>query len=98
MRDNFRASRDIVQHIVNHDQGYERLISGKIESIRSIAKALDVHERIVGRILRCAFLAPDIVEKILEGRQPPQLSLEKLRLGVPLVWAEQCQAFSLTRS
>jgi hypothetical protein len=34
-------------------------------------------------------LAPDIVELILEGRQPHDLNFEKLSKRVPLSWAEQ---------
>jgi hypothetical protein len=47
--------------------------------------------------LSCAFLAPDIVEAILEGRQPPQLTVEKLRFGASLLWAEQRKQFGFTR-
>jgi hypothetical protein len=38
-----------------------------------------------------AFLAPEIVEAIAEGRQPPELSTELLikRLRLPLDWADQ---------
>ena len=45
-------------------------------------------ERYVSRIFRCAF-----VEAILEGRQPPGLIVEKLRLGVPFLWTEQRKSF-----
>ena len=72
---------------------YERLVSGEVDSLRVIAKALQVNERYVGRVLRFAFLAPDIVSAILEGRQSPQLGVEKLRFGPPLLWAEQRQLF-----
>ena len=65
---------------------YEKLISGEVDSIRAIATELGVHQRYVGRILRTAFLAPDIVDAILEGRQPPLFTVEKLRRGVPALW------------
>ena len=75
---------------------YERLVSGEVDSLRAIAEELRVTERYVSRIFRCAFLAPDIVEAILEGRQPPQLTVEKLRLGAPLLWTEQRKSFRFT--
>jgi hypothetical protein len=75
---------------------YERLVSGEVTSLRAVAKELRVNERYVSRISRCAFLAPDIVEAILEGRQPPQLTVEKLRLGAPLLWAEQRASFGFS--
>ena len=39
----------------------------------------------------CAFLAPDIVEAILDGRQPADLTVQKLLRSLPLAWAEQRQ-------
>ncbi|NTZ42356.1 recombinase family protein [Altererythrobacter sp. SALINAS58] len=44
------------------------------------------------RILRLAFLAPDLQRDILAGRQPADLSLERLRsIAIPLGWNEQRQ-------
>ena len=44
-------------------------------------------------ILRLAFLAPDIQQAIMSGRQPPHLSLEKIRyMPIPLSWNEQRKA------
>lgn len=68
-------------------------MSGEVDSLRAIAEELRVTERYVSRIFRCAFLAPDIVEAILEGRQPPRLTVEKLRLNAPLLWTEQRKSF-----
>jgi hypothetical protein len=34
----------------------------------------------VGRVLRLTLLAPDIVEAILNGRQPPEMTLAVLNL------------------
>jgi hypothetical protein len=40
--------------------------------------------------LPLAFLAPDIVEAILQGRQPVELTVLRLkRIGLPLSWVEQ---------
>jgi hypothetical protein len=45
-------------------------------------------------LLRLAFLAPDIQRDILAGRQPPSLTLEKLRhIEIPLCWDQQRRAF-----
>lgn len=42
------------------------------------------------RLLRLAFLAPDIQRDVLAGRQPPLLNLETLMNGdIPLAWTEQ---------
>jgi hypothetical protein len=43
-------------------------------------------------VFRCVFLAPDIVEAILDGRQPAELTFAKLRKNLPLNRAEQRKA------
>jgi site-specific DNA recombinase len=44
--------------------------------------------------LPLAFLSPRLQAALLEGTQPPELSLERLgRSGIPLDWAEQEQRF-----
>ena len=58
--------------------GTSDLYRAKSIHIRAIAEELCVTERYVSRIFRCAFLAPDIVEAIFEGRQLPHLTVEKL--------------------
>ena len=68
---------------------HERLLAGEATSLRAIAREHGVTPRYVGRILRCAFLAPDLVEAILHGRQPPELTLAGLCHTLPLDWAEQ---------
>ena len=50
---------------------------------------LDVDGSYVSRIIRLCLLAPDIVEAIVEGREPSGLSLERLVGGLPVVWEEQ---------
>ena len=45
----------------------------------------------VSRIMRIALLAPDIVEAIVDGREPSGLSLERLVKGIPIHWPEQWQ-------
>lgn len=72
---------------------YERLLSGEATSLQAIAREHSVMPRYVRRILRCAFLAPDLVEAILQGHQPPGLTLAGLCHTLPLDWAEQCKEF-----
>lgn len=46
------------------------------------------------RLLRLAFLAPDLQRAILDGRQPPGLTLEQLtRATIPHLWSEQAALF-----
>ena len=74
---------------------WKRLLgTGEFATIADLAE----HERIAApyltRTLRLAFLAPDLVEAILDGRQPSNLSLEMLRKPLPTSWQEQRQLLS----
>ncbi len=75
----------------------EKLFSGQAPSIQAIATAKGITPRYVGRILRLAFLSPDIVEAIIEGYQPADLELERLMRGVPIGWNEQQKALGFSR-
>ena len=79
---------------------YEKVIQGKAFDMRSLARDAGLTERYVGKVFRCAFLAPDIVEAILAGRQPHDLNFEKLYHDIPLSWVEQREqlGFSPARS
>ena len=56
---------------------------------RAIAAETGLHRRYVGRIIQMAFLAPDITEASLEGRQPPNITLETLMGDMPADWVGQ---------
>ena len=71
----------------------DRLFTGKAPSISVIAKEEGVAERYVGRLMRVAFLAPDIVVAILDGYQPADPELERLVKGISRCSDEQRQAF-----
>jgi len=68
---------------------YTRIVEATAWGRRSLSRQTGLDDRYVSRILKCAFLAPDIVEAILDGRQPADFSLERLRNKLPLNWAEQ---------
>jgi len=69
----------------------EDLRSGRVETILDIANRDHQHNSEVSRTLPLAFLAPDIVEMIIKGKQPPTLIAERLRKrgSLPLLWSEQ---------
>jgi site-specific DNA recombinase len=49
-------------------------------------------------LMRLAFLAPDIVEAIAAGHQPPELTAEALaeRLELPVLWTAQEEALGIS--
>ena len=75
-----------------------RIESGQARSVTDLAKQENVTDAYVCRLLPLTCLAPDIVEAILDGRQPKGLRLAKM-LGIgPLAWEEQRAVWSFTMS
>ena len=70
----------------------EMLENGTHATIAEIAAAEKINESYVGRVLRLTLLAPDIVEAILDGRQPAQMTLAVLVQRFPVGWTEQRKA------
>ena len=93
-----RPNAALIKAVARAHVWYERLLSGEATSLRAIAREHGVTPRYVGRILRCAFLAPDLVEAILHGRQPPELTLAGLCHSLPLDWAEQRKEIGQVRT
>lgn len=69
------------------------LDQGVCSTIKEIASRERIDPSYVGDVLRLTLLAPDIVEMILDGRQPPTLQFEALRKSVPPLWEEQRRAY-----
>ena len=84
-----RPALPLIKAVARVHRWPEKIARGEFQSRRSIAQFAQVDQRYAGRILQFAFLAPDIVEAILEGRQPADLTVQKLLRGLPLIWAEQ---------
>ena len=65
------------------------LENGTHATIAEIAAAEKFNESYVGRVLRLTLLAPDIVEAILDGRQPADMTLAVLMRPFAVEWTEQ---------
>ncbi len=72
------------------------LDTSRYRSIAALAEALGIDRSYARRILTLATLAPDIVQTIVEGREPSGLSLEKLVKRLPLEWEAQRQALGVS--
>ena len=66
-----------------------RIESGRAKSITDLAEQEGVTVAYVCRLLPLTCLAPDIVEAILDGRQPKGLRLAEMLGNVPLAWDGQ---------
>jgi hypothetical protein len=67
----------------------DMLDTGKYATTRDLARRLRLSKTYVTRILSLNFLAPDIIQAILEGREPSGLSLVRLSEPLPMAWEEQ---------
>jgi hypothetical protein len=65
------------------------LENGRYATIRELASAEKINTSYVSRVLRLTLLAPDIVETILDGRQPTGVQLEMMLRPFPLQWKQQ---------
>ena len=65
------------------------LESGKYGSIIELATAIGVDRSYMSRLLKFTLLAPDIVEAIIDGREPSGFAISKLISSIPDDWDEQ---------
>ncbi|HEU4458527.1 MAG TPA: recombinase family protein [Methylibium sp.] len=78
--------------LIGKAQGwFAALASGRCKGVAEIAEQDVVGASYVARVIRLAFLAPDIVERITKGEAPPELTTERLsRIGeLPMDWQAQ---------
>ena len=68
------------------------LLAHSNESLNAITSRITKSKGRLTALMRVSYLAPDIIEDILAGRQPPELSPKRLlraSQGLPLDWNEQ---------
>ena len=70
----------------------KQLESGQHSTVEDIAAAEAINSSYVSRILRLTLLAPEIVEAILDGSQPNEITLAALMRPFPVAWHEQMKA------
>lgn len=74
---------------------WKRLLDdGTFASVSDIARAEKIDRGYAGSVLRLTLLAPDIVEAIVDGRQPAELKLPTLLEPWPPEWIDQARTFS----
>lgn len=80
----------IIEAIARAMYWHALLDTGTFKSVVEIARAEELMPTTVGRLLRLARLAPDIVEQSMRGCQPRRLTLLWLmRHDIPVLWADQ---------
>jgi hypothetical protein len=69
----------------------QQLIAGEVVSLKALAAAEGLDPAEISRLLPLACLSPDIVEAVLAGRQPVNVTVERLKRlhDLPLEWSTQ---------
>ncbi len=65
------------------------LQEGDFQTLEEIADAENINPSYVSRLLRMTLLAPEIVEAIVAGRQPPDLTTSRAMQPFPVEWQKQ---------
>jgi len=94
--------KDASENYCNPDPGLIRAVAkahlwwqwitdGEVQSLREIAERENLDTPMVTRLIRLAFLSPKLISQIIEGMQPPSLTVKTLtrEIDLPLVWDAQ---------
>jgi hypothetical protein len=63
--------------------------TGMHRTIQEIADVEKLNASYVGRVLRLALLAPDLIQAILDDHHRPKVTLDALMRPFPVRWADQ---------
>jgi hypothetical protein len=95
-----KPSRDetLVKALLRAHRWRRRIESGQAKSITDLAEQESVTDAYVCRLLPLTCLAPNIVEAILDGRQPKGLRLAEMLGNGVMGWEEQQAVWGVSRS
>jgi hypothetical protein len=83
----------MVKLLARGHRWHRKLFDGTHASIEDMAKSENISPSFVSRILRLAYLSPTIVEAILDGKYPAQLTMKDLMEPFPMEWSMQEKIF-----
>jgi hypothetical protein len=84
-----QADDSLIKALARAFRWKRMLESGEFSTITELAQRERIAAPFLTRTMRLAQLAPDLVEAILDGRQPRGLTLEALREPLPSDWSVQ---------
>ena len=88
-----RANHDhaLIRSIAQAHRWFEELLAGDAVNIQAIAQREGLDQGAISRMMRLAFLAPNIIERIVAGTQPVDLNRQKLlrMQALPESWQQQ---------
>lgn len=93
MRDNVRAN--LLERIGKGRLWLDQLRTGEASGTEQIASREGCSERSVRQILNLAFLSPEVIRAIIDGRLPRGTGVAQLA-DLPIEWERQHQAIGIT--
>jgi hypothetical protein len=90
-----RIDNTLVEALARAFRWQRLLENGTYASIAEIARAEEINDSYVSRLLRLTLLAPEIVEAILDGRQAAGLQMDALLKPMPIEWERQRAAIEM---
>jgi DNA invertase Pin-like site-specific DNA recombinase len=96
--DAVQADHALIKALSQGHQWRNALATGDARSIEQLAQGSGQTEAYVRQLLALAFLAPDITEAIMLGKQPRHLTVDRLvRMKLPLSWQAQRRVLNAER-
>jgi len=81
--------KTLIKAVARAHRWKRMLDGGTYASIAQLAEGERVAEGYVGRLLLLTLLAPDIIERFLDGRLPKGMGLSEFLRPWPVLWEEQ---------
>ena len=91
-----RPDETLIKALIRAHRWRRRIESGRAKSITDLAEQEGVTDAYVCRLLPLTCLAPDIVEAILDGRQPMGVRLAEVLGNGPLAWNTQRETWGFS--
>jgi hypothetical protein len=86
-----KIDRALVKALARAHRWRRLLEEGRFGTLADLADAERISRSYVSRVLRLTLLAPDLVERILDGR--PTIGLPQLLKPLPVEWEKQRERF-----
>ena len=91
LRDGRAQDPHVLRAIARAWSWRRQLETGAASTIQDIATAEKVSDRFVSRMMRLAYLSPEVLDHLVIRRVPPALSLNDLVTVADRPWAEQME-------
>ena len=90
-----RADNTLIKALARAFRWKRMLESGEFSSISELAEREGIAFTYMARLMRLSLLSPELVDAIMEGRQPANVTLANLKDPFPTDWTEQHALWSL---